>query len=35
MLDYFASNLSYLCSYLPSVSEVCRRLKFNRQQFNK
>ncbi|MGE0007646.1 MAG: helix-turn-helix domain-containing protein [Parvibaculaceae bacterium] len=28
-------NLSYLCSFYPSVSEVCRRLGINRQQFNK
>ncbi len=30
-----AANLSLLCSYHPSVAEVCRRLAFNRQQFNK
>lgn len=35
MPDDFASNLSLLCSYHPSIAEVCRRLNFNRQQFNK
>lgn len=30
-----AENLRLLCSYYPSVSEVCRRLDINRQQFNK
>jgi len=28
-------NLRFLCSYYRSVSEVCRRLKINRQQFNR
>lgn len=28
-------NLLYLCSFYPSISEVCRRLGINRQQFNK
>jgi transcriptional regulator with XRE-family HTH domain len=28
-------NLKLLCSYYDSVSEVCRRLGLNRQQFNK
>jgi transcriptional regulator with XRE-family HTH domain len=31
----FARNLELLCSYYSSVSEVCRRLGINRQQFNK
>lgn len=35
MPDNFPANLSLLCSYLPSVAEVCRQLGINRQQFNK
>jgi len=31
----FATNLKYLCGYYRSVTEVCRRLNINRQQFNK
>lgn len=31
----FARNLELLCSHYSSVSEVCRRLGINRQQFNK
>jgi transcriptional regulator with XRE-family HTH domain len=31
----FAHNLGYLCSFYPSVAEVCRQLNMNRQQFNK
>jgi len=31
----FAQNLDYLCSFYPSVAEICRRLGMNRQQFNK
>jgi transcriptional regulator with XRE-family HTH domain len=31
----FAQNLRHLCSQHRSVSEVCRRLEINRQQFNK
>ncbi|TQV86267.1 XRE family transcriptional regulator [Exilibacterium tricleocarpae] len=31
----FADNLGLLCSFYPSVTEVCRRLKINRSQFNK
>ncbi len=31
----FAENLKLLCSYYPSIAEVCRRLRINRQQFNK
>lgn len=30
-----ARNLGYLCSFFPSIAEVCRRLGVNRQQFNK
>lgn len=33
--DAFAQNLSFLCSFYPSIAEVCRQLKLNRQQFNK
>ncbi len=32
---YFAQNLRTLCGRHKSVSEVCRRLDINRQQFNK
>jgi len=28
-------NLRFLCSYGKSVSDICRRLKINRQQFNR
>jgi len=28
-------NLGLLCSYQPSIAEVCRRIGINRQQFNK
>ncbi len=31
----FADNLALLCSYYQSVTEVCRRLKIHRSQFNK
>ena len=31
----FVTNLRYLCSYYKSMSEVCRRIGVNRQQFNK
>lgn len=31
----FTSNLQLLCSYHKSIAEVCRRLKFNRAQFNR
>lgn len=31
----FTQNLRYLCSYYTSMSDVCRRVGFNRQQFNK
>jgi transcriptional regulator with XRE-family HTH domain len=33
--EALASNLKLLCGYYESVSEVCRRLELNRQQFNK
>ncbi|WP_324752014.1 helix-turn-helix transcriptional regulator [Roseovarius sp. Pro17] len=33
--DPFGTNLAYACSLLPSISEVCRRIGINRQQFNK
>lgn len=35
MSDDFRHNLALLCSYFPSIAEVCRKLKINRQQFNK
>jgi transcriptional regulator with XRE-family HTH domain len=35
METYFAQNLEILCSYYPSIAEVCRKLSINRQQFNK
>lgn len=31
----FAENLRLLCSYKNSISEVCRDIRMNRQQFNK
>ncbi len=31
----FATNLRYLCGYYRSVTDVCRRIGINRQQFNK
>lgn len=31
----FSANLSLMCSYQRSIAEVCRRLNFNRQQFNR
>lgn len=30
-----AQNLGYLCSFYPSIAQICRRLDINRQQFNK
>ena len=33
--DPLPANLHFLCTYYPSVSEVCRRIGINRQQFNK
>lgn len=35
MPDDFRQNLALLCSYHPSIAEVCRKLDLNRQQFNK
>lgn len=35
MSDEFSVNLALLCSYHASIAEVCRKLSFNRQQFNK
>jgi len=35
MSDELRHNLVLLCSYHPSIAEVCRRLDINRQQFNK
>jgi transcriptional regulator with XRE-family HTH domain len=31
----FAKNLYLLCSYYKSIAEVCRKLSFNRAQFNR
>lgn len=31
----FIRNLELLCSYQRSIAEICRKLGFNRQQFNK
>jgi hypothetical protein len=31
----FTENLRLLCSFYPSIAEVCRRLSINRSQFNK
>lgn len=33
--ESLSRNLAFLCSYYPSIAEVCRRLQINRQQFNK
>ena len=35
MHDDFVANLRLLCSYYPSIAEVCRRLTINRAQFNR
>ncbi|MGX0878214.1 transcriptional regulator with XRE-family HTH domain [Roseovarius sp. MBR-154] len=35
MSDELRHNLALLCSYYPSIAEVCRKLDINRQQFNK
>ncbi|MBD3898338.1 helix-turn-helix transcriptional regulator [Halomonas sp. ML-15] len=35
MQDDFVANLRLLCSYYPSIAEVCRRLEINRAQFNR
>ena len=34
-LEDFAQNLRLLCSYGRSVTDICRRLDINRQQFNR
>lgn len=34
-LENFATNLQFLCGFYSSISEVCRRLEINRQQFNR
>ena len=33
--ENFAANLRFLCERSGSISDVCRRMKINRQQFNK
>ncbi|HSH41898.1 MAG TPA: helix-turn-helix transcriptional regulator [Arenicellales bacterium] len=33
--DALSVNIAHLCSYYPSIAEVCRRLGINRQQFNR
>lgn len=35
MHDDFVANLRLLCSYYPSIADVCRRLSINRAQFNR
>src|SRR6056297_1150324 len=35
MSEELRHNLALLCSYHPSIADVCRRLEINRQQFNK
>ncbi|MCM2563318.1 helix-turn-helix transcriptional regulator [Lutimaribacter sp. EGI FJ00015] len=35
MSEELRQNLTLLCSYFPSIAEVCRKLDINRQQFNK
>lgn len=35
MHEDFTKNLRLLCSYYPSIAEVCRKLQINRPQFNK
>jgi len=34
-MSEFSANLSLLCSHYRSISDVCRRMGMNRQQFNK
>ncbi len=34
-MSEFSTNLAHACGYYRSISEVCRRLGINRQQFNK
>ena len=33
--DPLSTNLTFACSFLPSIALVCRRIGINRQQFNK
>lgn len=33
--ELLSQNLRYICSHHGSVADICRKLKFNRQQFNK
>ncbi|WP_394425323.1 helix-turn-helix domain-containing protein [Vreelandella stevensii] len=35
MHDEFVANLRLLCSYYPSIADVCRRVPMNRAQFNR
>lgn len=35
MEGHLPKNLSILCGYYPSIADICRKLAFNRQQFNK
>ncbi|MEL0635956.1 helix-turn-helix transcriptional regulator [Marinomonas sp. TI.3.20] len=35
VLENFSSNLKFLCGFYNSISEVCRLLDINRQQFNR
>jgi transcriptional regulator with XRE-family HTH domain len=35
MSENLARNLALVCSFYPSIAEVCRRLQINRQQFNR
>lgn len=35
MSDPLAANLAHACSHFPSITQVCRRIGINRQQFNK
>lgn len=34
-LQHFAANLKFVCGFYSSISEVCRHLEINRQQFNR
>lgn len=34
-VEHFPQNLRLLCSYGQSVTDICRRVKINRQQFNR
>ena len=35
MNENFPDNLRFLCTYYPSIAEVCRQLEMNRPQFNR